>query len=79
MTTSSDNKTREREDRTESDTSRVPVSSFNVDGGTGKPVVCRETNHEQAQANQQFPKTNEKETMIELGNPMFADSGRASS
>ena len=33
--TSSDNETREREDRTESDTSPVPVSSFNVDDRTG--------------------------------------------
>ena len=44
-----------------------------------KPVVCRETNHEQAQANQQFTKTIKKETMIERRNPLFADSGRASS
>ena len=78
--TSSDNETREREDRTESDTSPVPVSSFNVDDRTGKPVVCRESNHEQGrQANQKFPKTNKKETMIERGHPLFADSGRASS
>ena len=39
--TSSDNEIREREDRTESDTSPVPVSSFNVDDRTGQPVVCR--------------------------------------
>ena len=38
-TTFSDNETREREDRTESDTSPVPVSSFNVDDRSGTPVV----------------------------------------
>ena len=35
--TSSDNETREREDRIESDISPVPVSSFNVDDRSGKP------------------------------------------
>ena len=70
--TSSGSGTREREDQSEIDSSPVPVSSSNVDDGTGKQVVCRETNHEQAQANQKFPKTNKKETMIE-------HSGRASS
>ena len=56
--TSSDNETREREDRTESDTSPVPVSSSHVDDITGKPVVGRESNHEPVhQANQNFPKT----------------------
>ena len=40
-TTSCDNETRDREDRTENDTSPVPVSSFNVDDRTGQPVVCR--------------------------------------
>ena len=63
--------TREKEDRTESDTSPVPVSSFNVDDRTEQLVVD--------QANQQFPKTNEKETKIERCNPLSADSGRASS
>ena len=53
--TSSDDETREREDRTKSDTSPVPVSSFNVDDITGTPVVCRESNHEQGrQANQKL-------------------------
>ena len=78
-TTSSDSETREREDQSETDSPPVPVSSSNVDDRTAKTVVCRETNHEQAQANQKFPKTNKKETMIERGNPLFADSGRASS
>ena len=56
--TSSDDETREREDRTESDTSPVPVSSFNVDDRTVKPAVGRESNHEQDhQANPKFPKT----------------------
>ena len=59
--TSSDNETREREDRTESDTCPVPVSSFNVDDRTVKPVVGRESNHEQVrQANQKPPKTKKK-------------------
>ena len=45
-----------------------------------RPVVCRESNHEQGrQANQKFTKTNQKETMIERGDPLFADFGRASS
>ena len=78
--TSSDNETREREDRTESGTSPVPVSRFNVDDRTGKPLVGRESNHEPVhQANQKFPKTNKKETMIEQGHPLSADSCRASS
>ena len=78
--TSSDNETREKEDRTESDTSLVNVSSSNVDDRTRNPVVCRESNHEQGrEANQKFPKTNIEETMIERRNPLFADSGRASS
>ena len=42
-------------------------------------MVCRETNHEQPKANQKFPKTNKKDTPIERGNPLFADSGRAPS
>ena len=59
--TSTDNETREREDRTESDTSPVPVSSFNVDDRTGKPVVDSESNHEPVhQANQKFPKTKKR-------------------
>ena len=68
------------EGRNESDTSPVPVSSFNVDDRKGKPVVCRESNHEQVrQANQKTQKTNKKETMIERRHLLFADSGRASS
>ena len=63
--TSSDSETREREDQSQIDSPPVPVSSSNVDDRTVKPVVCRETNHEQSQANQQFQKTNKKETMIE--------------
>ena len=54
--TSSDSETREREDQSGIDSRPVPVSSPNVDDRTGKPVVCRETNHEQAQANQKIPK-----------------------
>ena len=70
-TSSSDNETREREDRTESDTSPVPVSSFNVDDRTVQPVVN--------QGNQKLTKTNQEETKIERGNPLSADSSRASS
>ena len=79
-TSSSDNETLENEDRTESDTSPVPVSSSNVGERTGQPVVGRESNHEPIhQANQKIPKTNKKETMIERGNPLYADSGHARS
>ena len=53
-------KTRGREDRTESDTSPVNVST-NVDDRTGQPVVD--------QANQ-TPKTHKKEPTIELGDPL---------
>ena len=68
--TSSDSETREREDQSEIDSSPVLVSSSNVDDRTGKPVVCRESNHEQGhQANPKFTKTNEKETTIERRNP----------
>ena len=59
--TSSDSETREREDQSEIDSPPVPVSSSNVVDRTEKPVVCRETNHEQAQAIQKFPKTNKNE------------------
>ena len=55
-TISSDSETQEREDQSEIDSSPVPVSSPNVDDRTGKPVVCRETNHERSQANQNLPK-----------------------
>ena len=61
--------TREREDRIESDISPVQVSN-SVDDRSGRP------NDTQATKN---PKTNKKETMIERRNPLFADSGRASS
>ena len=68
---SSDNETRERVDRTESDTSPVPVSISNVDDRTGQSIVD--------QANQKLPKTNKKETQIERSNLLSADSSRASS
>ena len=38
---SSDSETRERKDQSGIDSPPVPVSSFNVDDRTGKPVVCR--------------------------------------
>ena len=68
--TSSGNETRETEDRSESDTSPVHVST-KVDDRTEQPIVDK--------ANQQLPKTNKKETMIERSNPLSADSCRASS
>ena len=69
--TSSDSGTREREDRSEIDSCPVPVSSSNVDDRTVKPVVCRESNHEQGhQANQKFPKTNKKENHDRTGKPV---------
>ena len=77
-TASSDSETREREDQSEIDSPPVPVSSSNVEDRTVKPVVCSETNQERSQANPKSPKTNKKETTIERGNPLFADSGRAS-
>ena len=50
------------------------------DLGTLTGCVCRESNHEQGrQANQKPKKTNNKDTMIERGHPLFADLGRASS
>ena len=61
---------REREDRIESDISPVTVSTT-VDERSRRPDID--------QANQKFPKTNKKETMIERCDPLFADSGCASS
>ena len=69
--TSSDNETREKEDRVESDPSPVPVSSSNVEDRTVQPVVD--------QAKQKLPKTNKKETEIERSDPLYTDSGHASS
>ena len=63
-TSSSDNETREREDRTESDTSPVLVST-NVDYQTGQPVV------DQANQKKNFQKQIKKETKIERGNPLW--------
>ena len=60
------NGTREREDRTESDTSSVPVSSSNVDDRTEQPVVD--------QANQKLTKTNKEETKIEWCDPLCSDT-----
>ena len=50
-----------------------------------QPVVNRDNNHDRSgrpvvdQTNQKLTKTNKKETVIERGNPLSADSGRASS
>ena len=72
-TASSDRETREREDQSAIDSHPVPVSSSNVDDRTVKPIVCRETNLEQDQANQ-TPKTDKKETTIARGNPLRSDN-----
>ena len=61
--TSSDDETREREDRTESDISPVPLST-NVDDRTWQLVV----NHANT-----IPKTHKKEPKIERGNPLCSD------
>ena len=61
--------TRERKDRTESDISPVTVSTT-VDERSGRPDID--------QANKK-PKPNKKESKRERGDPLFADSGRASS
>ena len=65
----SDSQTREREDRTESDISPVTVST-SVDDRSGRP--------DETQANKN-PKPNIKEPKREGRDPLFADSGRASS
>ena len=62
-------KTRERENRTESDISPVTVSTT-VDERSGRPDID--------QANK-IRKPNKKEPKRERGDPLFADSGRASS
>ena len=54
---------REREDATVNNTSPVPVSNL-VDDGSGQP--------DETQANK-IPKTNNKETTIERGNPLCSD------
>ena len=61
--------TREREDRTESNISPVTVSTT-VDERSGRPDI------DQANKNR---KTNKKEPKREQGDPLFADSDRASS
>ena len=56
------------------------LKKYELHDRTGQPLVGRESNHEPVhQANQKFPKTNKKETMIERSNPLSADSSRASS
>ena len=67
--TVSDIQTREREDRTESDISPVIVSTT-VDERSGRPDT------DQANKN---PKINTEEPKREQGDPLFIDSGRASS
>ena len=62
-------KTREREDRIESDISRVTVSTM-VDERSGRPDI------DQANINL---KPNKKEPKRDWSDPLFADSGRASS
>ena len=67
--TVSEIQTREREKRTESDISPVTVSNT-VDERSGRPDI------DQANENR---KTNKKEPKREQGDPLFTDSGRASS
>ena len=67
--TVSEIQTREREDRTESDISSVIVSTT-VDERSGRPDI------DQTNTNR---KTNKKEPKREQGDPLFIDSGRASS
>ena len=59
--TVSDTKTREREDRTESDISPVTVSTT-VDERSGRPDIDQAS---------KSPKTNKKETTIELGDTLL--------
>ena len=72
-TASSDSETREREDRTESGTSPVLVSSSHVEEMIERrdPLFAAKPTKN--------PKPNKEETAIDRGNPLFADSGRASS
>ena len=78
-TSSSDNVTREKEDRTESDTSPVLVLSFvMIERGHPLSAVHPITNKTKPTKNK-LPKTNKMATMIGRGNPMYADSGHASS
>ena len=67
--TVSEIQTRERKNRTESDISPVTVSNT-VDERSGRPDIGR------AKKNR---KTNKKEPKREQGDPLFTDSGRASS
>ena len=61
--TVSEIQTRERGDQAESDISPVPVSNL-VDDRTGEPVETQANN---------TPKTNKKETTIELGDPLYSE------
>ena len=70
MVTSSGNETRERKDRIESDISPVTVST-KVDDRSGQPVVN--------QANKIPQIFFKKEPQIDRVNPLYADSGHASS
>ena len=63
IATSSDSETRERDDQTESVTSPVPGSSFNVDDRSGQPSV------NQAKKNQKPL----KRSHIDRGNPLCSD------
>ena len=60
----------------------MPVSSFHVDDRTGNPVFAVNpitSKVTKPTKNSPPKKTNKKETMVERWNPLFADSGRASS
>ena len=76
-TASSDTEIRDREDQSGIDSPPVPVSSSNVEERIerGNALFAADSGM-RPQANPN-PKTKQKETTIERGNPLFADSGRA--
>ena len=69
--TSSDNETREREDQTESDTSQC-LCQFPM-------LMIERDNPLWTKPTKKLPKTIKKETKIERSDPLYADSGGASS
>ena len=75
--TVSEIKTREREDRTESDISPVTVSTT-VDERSGRPDIDQANKN--PKPNKKEPQKERRDTLLrERGDPLFADSGRASS
>ena len=75
--TVSDTKTREREGRIESDISPVTVSTT-VDERSGRPDIDQASKN--PKPNKKEPQKERGDTLLrERGDPLFADSGRASS